>query len=239
MSAFSFVGALVTAFAIYLLAWRNGVAGYRLVLVGIGIAAMLYGDRLPDDPGEHLGRPGRAALADRQPQRMRLERDHAAAADLAAGVPAAHPVGRRTALTGLQLGDDTATGIGIRVERSRLLLIVFGVGAGRDRHRGGRAGRLRRLRLRADRPPADPRYRHRADPGRDWSAPLVVCLADFVGQHAFPVQLPVGMLTAAVGAPYLLYLLVVSNRVGNERLIVMTRPCRPTWRDSASATASG
>ncbi len=31
------------------------------------------------------------------------------------------------ALTGLQLGDDTATSIGIRVERSRLLLIVFGV----------------------------------------------------------------------------------------------------------------
>ena len=30
------------------------------------------------------------------------------------------------------------------------------------------------------------------------------------------MQLPVGVLTAAVGAPYLLYLLVISNRVGNE-----------------------
>ena len=44
----------------------------------------------------------------------------------------------------------------------------------------------------------------------------VVCLADFAGQHALPIQLPVGVLTAAVGAPYLLYLLVISNRVGNE-----------------------
>ena len=44
---------------------------------------------------------------------------------------------------------------------------------------------------------------------------LVVTAADFVGQHLLPVQLPVGVLTAAVGAPYLLYLLVVSNRVGS------------------------
>ena len=44
--------------AIYLLAWRDGVAGYRLVLVGIGIAAMLRrGDRLPDDPGAASGTP--------------------------------------------------------------------------------------------------------------------------------------------------------------------------------------
>ena len=36
-----------------------------------------------------------------------------------------------------------------------------------------------------------------------------------VGQHLLPVQLPVGILTAAVGAPYLLYLLVRSNRIGH------------------------
>ena len=41
ISAFAFGGALLTALAIYLLAWKQGVAGYRLVLVGIGIAAML------------------------------------------------------------------------------------------------------------------------------------------------------------------------------------------------------
>ncbi len=43
----------------------------------------------------------------------------------------------------------------------------------------------------------------------------MVIAADFVGQHLLPVQLPVGILTAAVGAPYLLYLLVVSNRIGH------------------------
>ena len=43
----------------------------------------------------------------------------------------------------------------------------------------------------------------------------VVISGDFAGQHLLPVQLPVGILTAAVGAPYLLYLLVRSNRIGH------------------------
>jgi iron complex transport system permease protein len=43
----------------------------------------------------------------------------------------------------------------------------------------------------------------------------VVIAGDFVGQHLLPVQLPVGLLTAAVGAPFLLYLLVRSNRSGH------------------------
>ncbi len=70
VSAFAFVGALVTALSIYLLAWRQGVAGYRLVLVGIGIAAMLGAviDYLMTR-AQRLGRPGRAAVADRQPER--------------------------------------------------------------------------------------------------------------------------------------------------------------------------
>ena len=35
------IGALLTALAVYLLAYRRGVAGYRLILVGIGVAAVL------------------------------------------------------------------------------------------------------------------------------------------------------------------------------------------------------
>src|SRR5690606_13466245 len=36
----AFGGAVLTALAIYLLAWRNGVTAYRVVLIGIGMAAM-------------------------------------------------------------------------------------------------------------------------------------------------------------------------------------------------------
>ena len=34
-------GGLLTAFAVYLLAWRRGSHGFRLILVGIGVSAML------------------------------------------------------------------------------------------------------------------------------------------------------------------------------------------------------
>ena len=40
-AAGALAGALVAAFAIYLLAWKQGVSPYRLVLVGIGVAALL------------------------------------------------------------------------------------------------------------------------------------------------------------------------------------------------------
>ena len=43
---------------------------------------------------------------------------------------------------------------------------------------------------------------------------LVVVLSDVVGQHLLPVELPVGVVTAAVGAPYLVFLLIRSNRAG-------------------------
>ena len=40
VSGAAFLGALLVALAIYLLAWRDGVSGYRFVLVGIGVAAV-------------------------------------------------------------------------------------------------------------------------------------------------------------------------------------------------------
>jgi iron complex transport system permease protein len=43
---------------------------------------------------------------------------------------------------------------------------------------------------------------------------LVVSCADFAGQHLLPVVLPVGILTAMIGAPYLIFLLIRSNRRG-------------------------
>ncbi|GFM96760.1 hypothetical protein Sfulv_15710 [Streptomyces fulvorobeus] len=44
---------------------------------------------------------------------------------------------------------------------------------------------------------------------------LLVLVADFAAQHALPsVQLPVGVVTSLIGAPYLLLLLARANRLG-------------------------
>ena len=43
---------------------------------------------------------------------------------------------------------------------------------------------------------------------------IIVLIADLVAQHALPVSLPTGVVTGAVGAPYLIWLLATVNREG-------------------------
>ena len=213
ISAFAFVGALLTALAIYLLAWKNGVAGYRLVLVGIGIAAMLGAviDYLMT----------RAQIWDAQVALLWLtgSLNGASASEMTPllvlmviTVPLALWAGG--ALGGLQLGDDAATAVGVRVEHSRLFLILIGVAlASIATAAAGPVGFVAFV--------SGPIARRLTNGTGIALVPAalvgsaVVITADFVGQHLLPVQLPVGILTAAVGAPYLLFLLVRSNRIGH------------------------
>lgn len=210
VSAAAFAGALATAAAMYLLAWRHGVAGYRLILVGVGIAAVMTAviDYLMT----------RARIWDAQVALQWLTGSlNGASAETmrtvlilaALAVPPALWAGR--ALTGLQLGDDTARGIGLAVPRARLTLIVAAVP-------------LAAIATAAAGPVAfvafvsGPIARRLAGGAALVPAALVgaavVAGADLAGQHLLGMSLPVGVLTAAVGAPYLLYLLTVSNRMG-------------------------
>ncbi len=212
VSGFAFGGALITAVAIYLLAWKQGVAGYRLVLVGIGIAAMLGAviDYLMT----------RAQIWDAQVALLWLtgSLNGASATEMRpllllmlVVVPLALWAGG--ALGGLQLGDDAATSVGVRVERSRLLLILLGVAlASIATAAAGPVGFVAFV--------SGPIARRLTQGTGVALVPAalvgaaVVIAGDLVGQHLLPVQLPVGILTAAVGAPFLLYLLVRSNRSG-------------------------
>ncbi|WP_428966933.1 iron chelate uptake ABC transporter family permease subunit [Micromonospora fluostatini] len=45
---------------------------------------------------------------------------------------------------------------------------------------------------------------------------LLVLVADFLGQFAFDTRFPVGVITGVLGAPYLIYLLVRTNRAGGS-----------------------
>lgn len=213
ISAFSFIGAVTTAMIIYGLAWRKGIAGYRLVLIGIGIAAMMGSviDYLMT----------RADVYDAQVALLWLTGSLNGASTakmmpllilMLVVLPLTFWASR--SLTGLQLGDDTATSIGVRVEKSRLILILFGVAlASIATAAAGPIGFVAFV--------AGPIARRLTQGTGIALIPaglvgaLVVACADFAGQHFFPMQLPVGVLTAAIGAPYLLYLLVVSNRVGS------------------------
>ena len=79
---------------------------------------------------------------------------------------------------------------------------------------GGRADRFRGSGRRTDRQPAAGSG-HGRDPGRRaWSASALLLASDLVATQLLPVALPTGVVTGAVGAPYLLWLLITTNRQG-------------------------
>jgi iron complex transport system permease protein len=210
----AFSGAMVVAASIYALAWRGGVVGYRFVLIGVGVAFMVQGLL-----GYLLSR---ADLRDAQEALVwlvgsvsgaRWQDIGVVALLLAILLPLVALMAAR--LRGLQLGDDAASALGIRAERSRLILLVLAVA-------------LAALATAAVGPLAfvafvsAPIARRVVGSGGLSLVPaalvgvLITTIADFVAQHLLPgeLQLPAGIVTGAIGAPYLLWLLATANRTG-------------------------
>jgi iron complex transport system permease protein len=120
-------GALVTAFSIYLLAWRGGVSPYRLVLVGIGMAALLASIT------QYL--LTRAEIFEAQRAVVWLTGslngrgwEHVRTIGIADLLLLPLVVALVGPLRLLQLGDDAAKGLGVAVERTRLVLVLVAVG---------------------------------------------------------------------------------------------------------------
>jgi iron complex transport system permease protein len=214
VSGFAFVGALVVATTIYLLSWRAGLAGYRFVLVGIGIAFMVQASL-----GYFLTR---ADVRDAQSALVWLVGSlsgtrwiDVAVAAIVIGVlvPLVAVLSRRLAT--LQLGDDTARGLGLRVDSSRVLVLAVAVGL-------AAAGTAAVGPIAFVAFVSAPLARRVVRTGSLALVPsalvgiLLVTVADFVAQHLLPggVQVPVGIITGAIGAPYLLWLLATRRSRG-------------------------
>jgi iron complex transport system permease protein len=214
VSALAIAGALLTAFIMYVLAWRRGVSSYRLILVGIGIGAMAT------SLTSYLLTQARVEIA--QQALIWLTgslngRDwshvRSVAVTLAVLTPVLAFLVHRLRI--LQLGDETAYGLGLRVESSRLGLIVIGVLLAAVATAA--AGPIGFVAFVA--PPIARRLTRSPGPAMIASAligALVVSLSDLIAQHALGnTQLPVGVVTGVVGAPYLMFLLARANRVGS------------------------
>ena len=206
--------ALVTAGAIYLLANRRGFAGTRLILIGIGVAAML------DSVVTYV--LSRAASWDLQVAMQWLTGSlngatWSSVAPVAIACAVLVPVlllNQRN-LGVLRLGDDSAAALGVRVQGTRIVLIVSAVA-------------LLAFATAASGPiafvafMAGPIAARIVGPGASLALPagligsLLVLVADLVGQFAFDNRYPVGVITGVLGAPYLVYLLIRSNRSGGS-----------------------
>ena len=199
-------GGLTGAALVYALAWRNGLDGFRLVLVGIGVTAVFTNVKYWLLTVGDVNDTGRAMVWITGSLNARgWEHVVPTALALAVLVPAAL-LGTRS-LNALRFGDDTVTGLGVRMNLARGLLILCAVLLAATATAS--AGPVAFVALAA--PQIALRMTRSAQPPLVVSAVVGAVLisgADLVARTAFsPTELPVGVVTAVLGAPYLIFLL--------------------------------
>ncbi|MFZ4191673.1 FecCD family ABC transporter permease [Streptomyces pseudogriseolus] len=206
-------GGLLTGTAIYVLAWKRGVHGYRLVLVGIGVAAvvtavngyLLTKSDIVDAARAVVWMTGSLDGRD-------WDQVWPLLALCAVLVPVVLANSRALRMT--EMGDDVSNALGVRVERLRLVLMLCAVLL--TASATAAAGPVSFVALTA------PQLARRLtrSPGPNLVASMcmgaaLLVLADVLSQRAFGAeQLPVGVVTGVLGGVYLLWLLVTERRAG-------------------------
>ncbi|MET9974254.1 FecCD family ABC transporter permease [Streptomyces microflavus] len=214
VSVLAIAAGLGVALLVYSLAFRGGVVGTRLILIGIGISAML------DSITSYV--LSQAAEWDLQEAMRWLTGslngatwDQTVPALAAAAVLTPLLLGQARNLSAMQLGDDTASALGVRVERTRITVIVAAVGL--IAFATAAAGPIAFVAFLSG-----PIAARIVGAGGSLLVPaglvgsLLVLVADFTGQFAFGERYPVGVVTGVLGAPYLIYLIIRTNRAGGS-----------------------
>lgn len=211
LPAAAFGGALVAALLTYLLAWKGGSSPIRLVLVGIGIAAVT--SALTTVIMTHA-----QVLVVSQAMIWMTGSVYARTWShlipllpwLAIFVPLALAAARH--LDALQLGDEVARGLGSRVEANRGLLLLTSVAlAGAAVATAGAIGFVGLMAPHIARRLVGPTAAGLL-PTAGLVGGLLVVFADMLGRTIFaPIEIPAGVITAVVGAPYFIYLLYQSR----------------------------
>lgn len=214
VSILATVAALVTALLVYLLAYRGGgVANTRLILVGIGLSAML---------GSVVSYvlSGAAAWDMQVAMRWLTGNLNGATLDrlvplvIAAVVLVPMLLWLLRDLEIMRLGEQTASALGVPVELRRIMLIVVAVtlmafataAAGPIAFVAFLSGPIA---ARILGPVGSPVV------ASGLVGALLVLVADLFAQYALGTRFPVGVITGALGAPFLIALLVRTNRGGS------------------------
>lgn len=203
----AFAGALIAALLVYGLSWNGGSSPIRLILVGVGIGAiadaftslMITFGNIYDVSQALLWLAGSV-------YGRTWEHIQSLLPWLIIFVPVSLVYARE--LNTLNLGDSVARGLGSAVEWQRGMLLLVSVAlAGASVATAGTIGFVGLM--------APHLARQLVGTAHEGLIPtsallggLIVALADLLGRSLFaPIELPCGVVTAAVGAPYFLYLL--------------------------------
>ncbi|WP_032376354.1 FecCD family ABC transporter permease [Rhodococcoides fascians] len=205
------VGGLATAAAVYLLAYKRGVQGFRLIIVGIGVSAMLASINtwlvVKADLDDAIAAAvwGAGSL-----NGLGWAQVVPALVVMAVIAPCLAVLSRRLPM--LEMGDDAARALGVRAEPTRLMLVFLGVAL--IALVTAAAGPISFVAL------AAPQLARRLTgtsgvamvPAACMGALLLV-VSDVVAQRVFaPTQLPVGVVTVSVGGAYFVWLLAREGR---------------------------
>ncbi|MFI7129280.1 FecCD family ABC transporter permease [Nonomuraea sp. NPDC050153] len=209
LSAAALVGGLGTGLTVYFLAWRRGIDGLRLILIGISVSAVMEAITawlLVTADIRDVAR-AQAWLVGSLDNRSWGEVWVALWCALAL-VAVVSCVAFQ--LRPLHFGDEVAAGLGVRYSMVRAVLLLCAVLlAGVAVSAAGPVPFVAlvapQVAMRLSRCPTPPLV------ASGLVGALLLIGADLVARTALPVSLPVGVVTAAIGGPFLVYLLVRAN----------------------------
>ncbi len=205
------IGGLLTAVAVYLLAYRNGIAGFRLIIVGIAVSAVLSSLNQWIILKLKLHQAVTAAIWQQGTLNgLRWEQGGPVLVCVAVALLGVVAIGPQ--LQVLQMGDDMAGALGVSPERARLA--YFGAGVLLIAVATAAAGPISFVAL------AAPQLARRltATPGVGLVSSAVMgavllLASDLIALRIFaPAELPVGAVTVVAGGLYLVWLLIIQAR---------------------------
>lgn len=212
MPVAAFIGATLTAYLVYFLSWKKGVSPIRLVLIGIGIATLMKSLTtlmITLGPIYHATQVNiwiTGSVSTATWDNVTILAPWIVLFILLAIVYARN-------INIQELGDDIATGLGGSIQRQRFTLLTISTAliGGSVAFSGG----ISFVGLMAP-------HMARRLVGSSYGALLpvsallggiLVMLADLFGRTFFsPLEIPAGVFTASIGAPYFIYLLVKSRK---------------------------
>lgn len=207
----AFIGATVVAIVVYVLSWKNGVSPIRLVLIGIGMSAL----------AQALTTTFMVMGPIYQASQANIWITGSVNGSTWGNVQILSPVVIVLLLLAFilarnlnvqELGEELATGVGSAVQRQRFLLLLASTAL--TGSAVAFAGGIGFVGLMAP-------HMARRLVGSAFGAllptaaligGLLVMVADLIGRTVFsPIEVPAGVFTAAIGAPYFIYLLYKSR----------------------------
>ncbi|MFD1200730.1 FecCD family ABC transporter permease [Leucobacter albus] len=206
----AFVGGLASAAVVYLLAFKGGVQGFRLIIAGIAVSAMLSSlntwlTLTADLDTALVAAVWGAGSLNGMTWAQTGVGSVLVVVLLIATIALSRP------LKQLELGDDAAQALGVRVEPTRLALMLLSVGL--IAVVTAAAGPISFIALAA--PQIARRLTRSAGVSVVASAfmgAVLLSASDYVALHALPAMLPVGTVTVVIGGGYLIWLLIHEAR---------------------------